>query len=595
MANSSLNLINLDFNGLKDSLKSYLKSQAKFQDYDFDGSNLSVLLDVLTYNTYLNSFYLNMVASEMFLDTAQLRDSVVSHAKELNYLPRSFRSSQAKIDVAITPSVNTSIVTIPAKTNFTAKLGANTYNFVTKDSYSINTSNNNVFVANDVIVYEGSYVTDTFVKDDSVVRQRFVLNNQNIDTTSIELTIIENSGLDVYTFTQAYSLFGLTSNSNVFFVQPAENEKYEIVFGDNIAGRTPKNGALIEAVYRTCNGELPNGADTFINNSSIDGHANVSLTTVESAVNGSVSESVESIKFNAPRSFQTQERAITTNDYKVLLQREFPEIQAITVFGGENVDPPQYGKVYIAIDISNADGIPELNKTIYKNYLQNKTPLSIETEFISPSFMYLDIESTIRYNYNITTLSANDIKTKVLNQISVYNDTYLNDFDVEFRYSNFVAFLDQADSSIINNDTTVNPYVLLSPTTGLTNSFRESFNSPVIITTPSTLSHLNFDQRGLYSSNFTFNGLACQFEDDGIGNVRIVNITPDSHIEIKKVGKINYTTGEVSINDVIIDAYEGPGIKLYAILDTKDVFVTQKNILKINIGDVRINMAAIRK
>ena len=590
MANSSINLIDLDFNSLKSSLKSYLSSQSKFQDYNFDGSNMSVLLDVLAYNTYLNTFYMNMVASEMFLDTAQLRDSIVSHAKELNYLPRSFRSAQANVNISITPSTNVSSVVIPAKTGFTSRVGSNTFNFVTSESIAITTSSNGVYYANNATLYEGSYVIDTFVKNSAIENQRFVLNNPTIDTTSIEISVSENSGANVYTYTQAYSLFGVVSNTNIFFVQPAENEQYEVVFGDDISGRAPRNGAVISITYRVCSGELPNGADTFVNNSSIDGHSNVAIAINFEAISGSVSESNTSIKFNAPRSFQTQERAITESDYEILLTREFPEIQAISVYGGEKESPPQYGKVFISIDVENSDGIPEIKRNIYNNYLSDKVPLGIVTEIVNPDFVYLKVDTSVNYNFNITTLSENQLSTKVLTTISNYNNTYLNDFNASFRYSNFVTSIDNTDNSIINNDTEVIPYCLLTLNTGVDTDFTFSFGAEILITTPSEQSHSITADRGLFSSSFIFNGLNCQLEDDGIGNIRIVRVTSTNHIEKVKIGTINYTTGSITISNLNVDSFTGSGIKLYAKIVSQDYTSSFRNILKIKPEDINVIM-----
>lgn len=590
MANSSINLIDLDFESLKSSLKTHLSSQAKFQDYNFDGSNMSVLLDILAYNSYLNTFYLNMVASEMFLDTAQLRDSIVSHAKELNYVPKSFRSAQANVNISITPSTNVSSVVIPAKTGFTSRVGSNTFNFVTKESVAITTSSNGVYYSNNLTLYEGSYVTDTFVRNSAIEKQRFMLNNPTIDTTSIEITVSENSGANVYTYTQGYSLFGIVSNTNVFFVQPAENEQYEIVFGDDTTGRAPRNGSVIDVSYRVCNGELPNGADTFINNSAIDSHSNVSIVLNSEAVSGSVSESNNSIKFNAPRSFQTQERAVTENDYEILLTREFPEIQAIAVYGGEKEDPPQYGKVFISIDITNSDGIPDLKKTIYNSYLKDKVPLGITTEIINPQFIYLRVHTNVSYNYNITNLSEVQLTTKVQTEIASFSSTYLNRFNANFRYSNFVTAVDNADPSILNNDTFVNPYYLLTLPTGTDTDFKFSFNTEVLITTPSDTTHPISADRGVFSSSFIINGLTNQIEDDGLGNLRIVLVSAESHSEKSKIGTIDYATGAVTINSLNVESFTGSGIKLYIKPTSKDYSTSLKNILKIDSSDVTVTM-----
>lgn len=595
MANSSINLVDLDFNAFKESLKTYLSSQTKFRDYDFEGSNLNVLLDVLSYNTYLNSFYLNMVASEMFLDTAQLRDSIVSHAKELNYMPRSFRSAFANVNITITPSTSTSTVIIPSKTSFTARIGANNFNFVTDGAIAVTTSNNGVFHANNVTIYEGSYVTDTFVKNTIIDNQRFVLTNPNIDTTSIEVVVTENSGANVYSYVQAYSLFGATSNSQIFFMQPAENNQYELVFGNDVYGRDVRNGAVVDVTYRSCNGELPNGADTFVNNSAIDGHSNVAVSINTGAISGAVSETDASIKFNAPRSFQTQERAITENDYKTLLFREFPEIVAMSVYGGEKVDPPQYGRVIIALDTSDTDGVPDIKKQLYKRYLSDKTPLGFSVEIVNPVFMYLLVDSSVVYNYNSTNLSEDEIKTKVRVAINTYNDTYLNDFNSEIKFSKFLKEIDDSDPSILNNDTIIRPYFKLVPSIGSNTSFQFSFNAEVLNTTPTTISHPITADRGVYSTSFISDGLSCQLEDDGNGNIRVVKVTSTEHIELKKVGTIDYTTGSVVISNLNVSSYDGSGIKFIIKPIKQDYSVDLDKILVINPFDVSVNMVASTK
>lgn len=594
MANSSINLVDLDFNALKTSFKEHLASQARFRDYNFDGSNINVLLDVLAYNTYINTFYLNMVASEMFLDTAQLRDSVVSHAKELNYLPRSFRSAYANVSIAITPSTTQDSVVIPAKTGFTARLGSETYNFVTKESFALTTSNNGVFYANNVLLYEGSYVTDTFVKNATIQNQRFVLSNPNIDTSSLEMTVTENSGEDVYEYVQAFSMFGITSNSNIFFAQAAENEQYEVVFGDDTSGRLPLDGAVIDVTYRISSGDLPNGADTFINNSSIDGHSNITITLNTEAINGSVSESVQSIKYNAPRSFQSQERAVTESDYKTLLLREFPEIQAISVFGGEKEDPPQYGKVFVSVDVTNSEGVPDVNKNLYKSYLEDKVPLGITVEVVNPDFVYLDVETNVNYDYNSTTLSAEEIKAIVTQGIIDYNNNNLNDFNTKFRYSKFVSYIDGLSPSILNNDTIVVPYFLLNPEFSINTDYTLHFNSEILITTPTSKIHDNVTDRGVYSTSFTYEGQRCQLEDDGLGNMRIVRVTSTSHREIKRIGTINYSTGTVLITDLNVSSYSGRGIKLFAKPTSLDYQSTLKYILAIDTDSINVTVTPAR-
>ncbi len=597
MANSSINLVNLDFNALKQSFRSYLSSnsQPRFKDYNFEGSNIGVLIDLLAYNTYLNSFYTNMVASEMFLDTAQIRDSVVSHAKELNYLPRSFRSAVANVNITIAPSTPQTSVLIPARTTFTSRVGSNTYTFTTKDATAITTSNNNVFRADNVLLYEGTYTTDSFIRNTQIDNQRFVLTNPNIDTTSIEVTVTENSGANVFTYTQAFSLLDIKSDSTVFFVQACENEQYEIVFGNDIAGRSPRNGAIIDVSYRVSNGELPNGADNFVNNTSIDGHSAVTITINKEATGGSVSESISSIKFNAPRSFATQERAVTENDYRTLLLRQFPEIQSLSVYGGEKESPPQYGKVFIAVDVKDSDGVPDANKSNYISYLQDKVPLGVTPEIVLPSFVYLSVTSNVKYDVNSTVFSPSEIKTIALSAINSFNNQNLNDFNKTFRYSNFVAAIDQADPSIINNDTDVIPFFILTPELNSNSSFSVSFNTPVLITSPVEKTHIIETQKGIFSTQFEIDGLTCLLEDDSEGNIRVVKVTDGDHVEVSRVGNIDYSTGSINISNLRVTSFRGQGIKLYARTASKDFTASLKNIIKIDLSDVNVTATPARR
>lgn len=262
MAKTVINLVDLDFNKYKESLKAYAREQPLFKDYDFDGSNMSVLNDILAYNTYHNAFYLNMLFSEMFLDSAQLRNSIASHAKDLNYLPRSFRSARLPVNIEIATDDSVTTVTIPKNQPFSTRVNSKTYQFVTSETIVVSEKVNGVFTANEVMLYEGNYMVDTFYSNYALERQRFVLSNPTVDTTS--LTVVVSDDEEARAYRMATSFLDLNADSEVFFLQPAENDKYEIVFGNDIIGKRPKNGATIYAEYRICNGELPNGATEFI-------------------------------------------------------------------------------------------------------------------------------------------------------------------------------------------------------------------------------------------------------------------------------------------------------------------------------------------
>lgn len=594
MANTSINLVGLDFASLKDNLKTYLKTNTQFKDLDYEGSNINVLLDLLAYNTYLNSFYTNMVASEMFLDTATLRDSVVSHAKSLNYTPRSYVSSYADVVINITPTTTVTNVYVPKNTTFTARVGSNTYTFSTNDSNVLTQSNNGVFSLS-TSIYEGVNLTESFTVDNSNTVQRFVLSNPSVDISSVSITVLEDNGDVTLDYVRATSLVNLTATTQGFFVVAAENEQYEIQFGDNTFGRSPKDGAIIVVKYRAASGELPNGAGVFVSDGSIDGHTNVAITTVANARYGQINESLESIRTNAIRNYQVRGRAVTTSDYEVLLKTQFPEIESISAYGGENIEPPQFGKVYIAVDIQNADGTPQNRLDTYKQYITDKTPVSIDVVFIQPEFMYAQIIADVKYNTNLTTKLSSDIKTLVQAKISEHNTTYLNGFKKTLYYSKMVSDITSADTSIVSNDTTIKAIKVINPTLSAAQSFTVNYGFPLETETGVRLSVPEYHYgHTVQSSAFLYNGNRCILTDDTQGTLYIAKVVADTVEIVVAVGTVNYTIGQILINNLNVSSYEGSGIKIYVRPDTKDFASTKNVLLSIKDSDVTVNITPVK-
>lgn len=595
MANTSVSLVGLDFNTIKNNLKNFLKTNTAFKDVDFEGSNINVLLDVLAYNTYLNGYYTNMIASEMFLDTAQLRDSIVSHAKELNYLPRSFVSAIASVNVAITP-VSTAVtsVVVPKYTSFTSRVGSNTYSFTTNETYVLTESNNGVF-STSFDIYEGIAVSETFVVDRSNTIQRFVLSNPTIDVDSINITVYEDSGQTELDYTQATTLIGLSNTSQIFFVQAAENLQYEVLFGDGIYGRQPKNGSSAVIRYRAASGEAPNGASLFSSDGSIDGHSNVVVTTVSTATGGSIAENNESIRFNAPRRFQAQDRAVTSSDYEILLKTRFPEIQAISVYGGEDAIPPQYGKVFISVDTANAEGVSSVNKTIYKNYIQERSPLTINIEFIDPEFMYVDVVTNVKYSTVRTAKTTSDISSSVKAAISLFSLDNIEDFNSTLYFSKLVKKIDESDSSILGNDTSLRLIKRIQPLINVNQEFDLDFQNELAVD-PFIRSEVTDVSYGytITSSAFTFSNVTCVLVDDSLGNIYIGTRDQQNIRILKRVGNVNYATGYVQIIGLNISAFQGPYIKIYARTLNKDLISTKNCILTIDLLDVKVTATGVK-
>lgn len=591
-ANSNIILSNLDFDTLKNTFKTFLQSQDRFNDYDFDGTNINVLLDLLSYNTFQNAFYLNMIGNEMFLDTAQLRDSVISHAKELNYTPRSFKSAQANVDITIVSNdTSKRSIVVPKGTSFTSRFGTKNFTFTTAENiiineFTLNTNNTITFTGSNIPLYEGYYISDSFVYR-AGNPQRFIITNKNVDTSSIGVTVLENAGATALTYTRASSLFGITSTSQSYFLQGCESDSYELLFGDGITGRAPVDNAVIVAEYRISNGQLPNGCKTFIPDSTIDGEANITINVNTPAAGGSISESIDSIKYNAPRHFTTQERAVTTEDYENILKQSFPEINTVSAYGGENLDPPQFGKVFIAVDLQEFDGVPTVKKDEYYRFIKPRSPVSIDPVFVDPEYTYIGITSAVKYNINTTKLTSDDIRTLVSSAILNYAQVNLNNFNRVFRYSKAVNAIDSAQVAIISNETTVKVIKVLNPTIGELSTFDINFLIPL-----DTSLSVSGGGYTVQSSRFTYNNQKVTLQDDGNGTVNIVSVMTQQ--VITNIGTVDYETGLIQITNFRVTGFDGANIKIYVVPRNKDIQTINNVILNIIEEDINLTIVPVR-
>ena len=598
MANNSINLVDLDHNTLKDSLISYLRTQYQFKDYDFTGSNINVLLDILSHNTFKNAFFLNMVASEAFLDSAQMKNSILSHAKELNYTPRSKRSSMASVNVTFEANGYNQPYIIPKGSTFTSIVKNDLFIFSTDETITVSSANSLFsFNAN---IYEGSYFQDSYIYNDGIEFPKFKITNKEIDTTSLTVIVYEDNAEIGENYALSTTLLGLNEQSKVFFLQASQNGYYEVVFGDGILGKKPKNNSIITLDYRVSKGKITNGAKQFsINfdptNPYEELESDVEVTTVSIAQNGDDEETIESVRFYAPRHFQVQERAVTYSDYEILLKTQFPEINTLSVYGGEDVNPPQFGKVFVAIDISNIDGLPDFKKNEYYNFLKTRSPLSIEPIFIEPDFLYYRLYSNVKYNLNTTTTSAETIKSLVTSVINNYNNIYLNDFNTTIRYSKLITDIDDAYSSIISNDTEIDVYKKIDVLLGQTNNYVINFDMPLKNDLPKkSTKHLISDEYTLRSSIFTYSGRRVILEDDGDGIVKITKFDKLYNTFTINAGTVNYDTGEIKLNNFLIDTFEGTSFKIYVKPRYKDISSTKKTILTLEPSELYITVEAVR-
>jgi len=604
MANSSINLTSLDFDTLKGNLKTFMKSQTNFKDYDFEGSNMSVLLDVLAYNTYLNSFYLNMAISESFLDTAQIRDSVVSHAKELNYTPGSAKSPRALVNVTVTSNDNpTGIIEIPAGTTFSGYNANGTYIYTTDTNYVVS-SVSNTFIFSNVAIYEGTYFTDSFYADYTVENQRFMLSNFNVDTDSISVSVVKDIGTKPVYYTKADKIYDLTPTSNVYFLQAAANSLYEIAFGDNVFGHYPENASLINITYRVTKGTEGGGINSFYLDKDLGPfnqcHTVATVETVSSSTNGSNLESIESIRFRAPRSYQTQDRAVTVNDYKTLIIDNFQDIKDVHIYGGQDVPgSTKYGTVFISPTTYSGSVLSSQRQQDLITFLNTKKIINIQNEIVNPDYVYIVPTINTTIDYNSTTLSPAQIKTIINNSITTYNTKYLQIFNNTLRYSDFLSYIDASDTSIVGSHVDFQLYKEITPTLIGNQTITSVFNNAIKPGSVTSTSFLTEDGNTYQLTDYNPNNDTF-VRDTTSKTYKTINKNPIIYLKqisvnnnqsYKKVGTIDYSTGSITVQNLnVVSFLENPGIKVFVIPENVDISGVFNNIIEIDTSTININL-----
>jgi hypothetical protein len=617
-ANSSLNLSSLDFDTLKGNFKEFLKTQSVLKDYNFDGSNMSVLLDVMAYNSYLNSFYLNMVASEMFLDSAQKYDSVVSHAKELNYLPRSSHSSVANVSFTVETSGIEGGFTVPKGTRFFGTNSKGTFSFVTNEINTY-TSSNSVYAVDNLQIYEGSYFRDSFVVDNDIEDQKFVLSNQNIDVNSVSVQVIENNDfVNPLDFTFSETLFGLNNTSKVFFLQGSESNKYEVVFGDGFFGRKPKNNSTIYVDYIVTNGSDGNEVESFtltddlgpVNGGIVDSSE---VITVSASGSGANQESLSSVKFSAPRYFATQQRAVSSDDYAALVLNNFGgEISDVTVYGGQEVQPKLYGRVILCLKPVIGTITPEYLKNRISNFLLEYISLPNRIIISDPEYIYIKLDTVVQQDIYSSNKSFSEIKNIVLNTILKHSSETLEKFNNDLRYSQITTDIDNSETTIISNQTHIRFIKRINPLFNRDTSYKFETGNPLFYETPTidvgvphTELYLNnyethFEHASLISSKFVYNYggklyESSYFADDGQGNIKVYTFGSNkSIIPLTVVGTINYDVGSFELNNILINYYANY-ISIYLNNKDSDVYAKLNNIIIIDPTDVDIKVIEAKR
>ena len=596
-----LSVTEFDFDEVKDNLKLFMRNQTEFKDYDFEGSGLSALLDVLAYNTHYLGFNANMLANEMFLDSSQLRSSVVSHAKTLGYTTRSATAAKATVDVFLNTS-NTS-ATMPAGTVFTSSVGDTSYQFVTIQSVTA-LLQGSIIPFDNVIIYEGSYVSSRYTVDVQNVEQRFLINDDRVDTTTLTVRV-QNSLSDstLTTYTLATDISGLTSTSNVYFLQEVEDGKYEIYFGDGILGSLVEDGNIVIMNYVVTNKGAANSAAGFTSSSAIDTVNSVNVRLVSPAAGGAEPESIESIKYNAPLDYASQGRCVTTEDYKTYVKQLFANTQSVSVWGGEdgsfsNVtgasDIAEYGKIFISVKSITGLNLNETQKAQLVSQLSQYTVASLTPVIVDPSVLNLIISVNFKFDSNATTKSAGALESIVLSTITNYNNDYLKVFNSVFRHSQFTSLIDASDTSILNNVTTIALGSFYTPDTSGTYSFTVNFGNQLYHPHDAH----NSTSGGIIASTGFYiqdNTNEMFFDDDGIGNLRIYYLDSGARTYYDLLaGTVNYINGLISVNPIYIttvsnvDDNVSTSIRITASPASVDIVSKRNQIIEIDLINTTI-------
>ena len=598
-----LNVTEFDFDEVKDNLKIFLKGQTEFKDYDFEGSGMNSLLDVLAYNTHYLGFNANMLANEMFLDSASLRSSVVSHAKTLGYVPTSARAATATVDVTLNTTALAS-ATMEAGQVFTTTVEGTDFQFVTAADVTASNIGSGI-TFNDIDIYEGTFVTTRYTVDTSDVDQRFLLRDNRADTTTLTIKVqTSSSDTTTATYTEATDITQVATDSKVYFLQEVEAGRFEVYFGDGIVGIALSDDNIVIMTYVVSNKSDANGAAIFKNSGAIASITDVAVATVSSASGGSEAETIKSIKYNAPLDYADQGRCVTAEDYKVYAKKLFPKTQSVSVFGGESgsfdsslgvVSTAEYGKVFISIKSTTGLELTSAEKTNLVKDLAPYTIASTTPVIVDPTTTFLILNTIFKFDTSATTSTAAELESLVSTTLQNYNTSDLEQFEGLFRHSKVLALIDNTDTSIMSNTTNITLAQKFTPTTTAATSYTINFNNAFY--NPHT-EHNKASGGIITSSAFYISGDTTNlhyFDDDGAGNLRFYYISGGARNYVDSTaGTVTYTTGQIIINSIyitsvdVVDGVSSTQIRITAIPNSKDIVALRNQILEIDFVNTSI-------
>lgn len=593
-----LEVSELDFDNIKTNLKVFLSKQSEFSDYDFEGSGMAVLLDILAYNTHYLAFNANMLANEMYIDSADIRKNIVSIAKGLGYTPTSPRASLAQIEIIVNNVVGgTSSLTMDKGTVFTTTVSGSEYQFVTNEEIVMQPTAG-VYKFSNVSIYEGTLASFNYTANTTDPDQKFIIPSADADTTTLTVTI-QNSSTDTTTtvYSLATSFQNLSNTSEVYFLQEGEDGKFEVTFGDGVVGKALETGNIVQLQYVVCNREEPNGASVFTLSGSIDSYSDVTITTVSNAQGGSDEQSKESIKFNAPLQYSAQNRAVTTSDYETKVVELYPNASSVVAWGGEDDETPVYGKVKIAIKPKSGSSLTTATKQSIITSLKTFNVASVKPEIIDAETTSLLLTCTVKYNKTKTSLTDETIKSNVTTTITDYNTTNLQKFDSVFRFSKLIGLIDDTDNSIISNTTTVRMRKNFTPVIGSSTAYNIYFRNAIY--NPHS-GHNSSSGGVIETSGFKIDGnsdTVYYLDDDGEGNIRRYSLVGSIRTYANNTqGTITYSTGAISINSLNIASVENirgsssTVIEITTTPEANDIAPVRGQVLDIDIANSTVSV-----
>jgi hypothetical protein len=569
----------LDFDTIKTNLKTFLQSQSEFSDYDFEGSGLSVLIDLLAYNTHYNGVYTNLAVNEMFLDSASKRASVVSLSKMLGYTPRSAVCARAIVNVSITaPTSSPTVATLPAQQPFLTSIDGVSYVFYNLEDVTVARSTSGSYTFSNLSIVEGTPLSFKYTVASGV---RYIIPNANIDISTLSIQIQQSSTSDIYeTYTRAEDLTSVTETTKVYFLKEIDDGLYEITFGDGVLGTALSNGNVVTINYFVSSLEAPNSANIFTYNGLSVLGSNLSVTTVSAAINGSASEDLASIKFNAPRLFAAQNRAVTPDDYKALIYSQFPAAQTVSVWGGEDNNPPVYGKTFICVKPKDASKLTNQQKELIATEILNpRSVVSITPEIVDPEYFNIKVTSFVHYNPKETSKSATQIESIVKTAILDYDLNELQKFDGVLRYTKLTGIIDQADPSIINNITRLMVRHPHTPQYGVNAQYVLNLINP--ISQDGGKQGEVFASTGFYVPGST---KVHYLDDDAAGNIRLyyLNTNLDKVFVNRTQGTIDYEKGLIQVNGLNITSLDGAYFEWQVKPESYDIVSALNQIVQID-------------